>query len=69
MPELPEVETVGGSLERIVAGRTIAEALVLRDQLRRPFLSDLYVRLARRRVEGVRRRGKYLLLTGVRSEI
>jgi formamidopyrimidine-DNA glycosylase len=63
MPELPEVETIRRQLEPKLTGRTIADAQVL-DPLwcapRRPAEIESLVR--GRRIESVRRRGKYLLL-------
>ncbi|MFC7493450.1 MULTISPECIES: bifunctional DNA-formamidopyrimidine glycosylase/DNA-(apurinic or apyrimidinic site) lyase [unclassified Nocardioides] len=65
MPELPEVEVVRAGIERHVVGATIARVDVLhprpvrRDQ-RGP--AGFAAALAGRRVEGARRRGKYLWL-------
>ncbi len=61
MPELPEVETVRRGLEPVLAGRRIAKAEVRRKDLRWPFPDGLAKRLTGRRVEGLRRRSKYLL--------
>jgi formamidopyrimidine-DNA glycosylase len=61
MPELPEVETVRRGLEPVLAGRRIVAAEVRRKDLRWPFPEGLAERLLGRRVEGVRRRSKYLL--------
>ncbi len=65
MPELPEVETVRDGLERHVVGRTIASVTVLhprpvRRDLRGP--AGFAAALTGRRIEGARRRGKYLWL-------
>lgn len=62
MPELPEVETVMRGLAAVLQGRVIAQASVSRPDLRWPFPTDLAERLAGARVEGFRRRGKYLLM-------
>jgi formamidopyrimidine-DNA glycosylase len=63
MPELPEVETIRRQLEPKLRGRTIADAQVL-DSLwcapRRP--AEIESLLRGRRIEGVGRRGKYLIL-------
>lgn len=62
MPELPEVETVMRGLARVLEGRRIARAAVGRPDLRWPFPAGLAARLEGARVEGFRRRGKYLLM-------
>lgn len=61
MPELPEVETVRRGLDPVLTGRRIVRADVRRPDLRWPFPPRLADRLAGRRVEGLRRRSKYLL--------
>jgi formamidopyrimidine-DNA glycosylase len=66
MPELPEVETVRGGLERHVVGRTVDTVTVLHPRaIRRhlPGAADFEARLAGRTFDGARRRGKYLWLT------
>jgi formamidopyrimidine-DNA glycosylase len=65
VPELPEVETVRDGLARHVVGRTIESVTVLhprpvRRDLRGP--AGFAAALTGRRVEGARRRGKYLWL-------
>ena len=65
MPELPEVEVVRVGLQAHVAGRIVREAEVLHPRaIRRHALGadDFTQRLVGRRVEGARRRGKYLWL-------
>ena len=62
MPELPEVETVRRGLEPVLCGRRIADVEVRRPDLRIPFPPDFARRLAGRRVTGLRRRAKYLLV-------
>ena len=62
MPELPEVETVMRGLAAVLLGRVIAQASVSRPDLRWPFPPHLAERLAGARVEGFRRRGKYMLM-------
>jgi formamidopyrimidine-DNA glycosylase len=65
VPELPEVETVRDGLERHVVGRTIDSVAVLHP---RPVRRDhrgpvgFAAALTGRRVDGARRRGKYLWL-------
>jgi formamidopyrimidine-DNA glycosylase len=60
MPELPEVETVRRSLERLIVGQTIATVEVREPRLRRPLASDFAAALASRAICQVGRRGKYL---------
>lgn len=62
MPELPEVETVMRGLAARLAGRTIRHASLARADLRWPAPPGLAARLAGARVEGFRRRGKYILM-------
>lgn len=62
MPELPEVETVMRGLSAKMLGRTIVRASVHRAGLRWPFPAGLAARLAGSRIEGFRRRAKYLLI-------
>jgi formamidopyrimidine-DNA glycosylase len=63
VPELPEVETIRRQLEPELTGRTIARARILDERWTRPVPPQrIERRLARRRIESVRRRGKYLLL-------
>jgi len=62
MPELPEVETVMRGLRKVLEGRLIRAASIARPDLRWPFPDGLATRLAGSRVEGFRRRGKYMLM-------
>jgi formamidopyrimidine-DNA glycosylase len=62
MPELPEVETTRRALEPALVGRTIAKLEVREPRLRWPVSPELHSRLARRRINAVERRGKYLLI-------
>ena len=62
MPELPEVETVRRGLEPVLRGQRIALVELRRPDLRIPFPPDFASRLAGRRVTGLRRRAKYLLV-------
>ena len=61
MPELPEVETVRRALEAHVLGRSIAAARISGARLRGSVPRGLPGRLRGRRIEGIRRHGKYLL--------
>ncbi len=62
MPELPEVELVVQSLNKLVAGRTIVATELLRERLA-PFNSplDFAERLANAKIISVKRRGKHIL--------
>ena len=62
MPELPEVETVRMGLIPAMQGRAVARAEVRREGLRWPFPERMAERLSGARVQGLRRRSKYLLL-------
>ena len=62
MPELPEVETTLRGVRPYLEGRRIAALLVREPRLRYPVPPDLGATLAGQRIEGLRRRGKYLLL-------
>ncbi len=65
MPELPEVEVVRRGLERWIAGRTVTEVEVLHPRAVRRHPAggeDFAARLKGQRVEGARRRSKYLWL-------
>lgn len=62
MPELPEVETVMRGLDAVLTGRRIVAAGISRPDLRWPFPAGLAARLTGARVEGFRRRGKYMLM-------
>jgi formamidopyrimidine-DNA glycosylase len=62
MPELPEVETVMRGLAARLEGRVICSAVLSRGDLRRMIPPSLAARLSGARVEGFRRRGKYILM-------
>lgn len=61
MPELPEVETVRRGLEPVLVGARIASVTLNRTDLRRPFPKGFAKSLTDRRVEGLDRRGKFLV--------
>jgi formamidopyrimidine-DNA glycosylase len=62
MPELPEVELVARSLDRLVAGRRVVSARLLRPGLAPETPPARFARLLRgRAVERVSRRGKHVL--------
>ncbi len=62
MPELPEVETVRRTLERLVVGKTIERVRVLLPRIiRRPSEPEAFERaLEGRTIEAVERRGKFI---------
>jgi formamidopyrimidine-DNA glycosylase len=62
MPELPEVETIARQLAELVTGRTIAAFASDWERLTEPEpVSLVAARLAGRRIEAVRRRGKLVV--------
>ncbi len=63
MPELPEVETVRRGLVPRLVGHVLARVDQHRPDLRFPLPRDFARRLTGRRVTGIGRRAKYLLLT------
>src|SRR5690242_15074560 len=63
MPELPEVEYTARQLRASVVGATIRKVHVFWKRIvAHPDLPDFLVELPGRRIEGIRRRGKFLLL-------
>jgi formamidopyrimidine-DNA glycosylase len=65
VPELPEVETVRQGLQKFVVGRRIDKVEVLHPRAIRRHLAgaaDFAAQLQGRRIDGARRRGKYLWL-------
>jgi len=62
MPELPEVESIRRMLKRSVVGRTIVAAKVTEPRLRRRVAPALARAVVGRRIEGVGRRAKYLIV-------
>ncbi len=62
MPELPEVETARRGIEPHLLGQRIDNLLVREHRLRVPVQPDLPEILQGRVIEGVCRRGKYLLI-------
>ena len=61
MPELPEVETVRRGLAPVMEGASFDRVELRRGDLRAPFPPRFAARLKGRRVEVLRRRGKFLL--------
>ncbi len=62
MPELPEVETTRRGLLPHVQGRKVSTVVLRRPDLRWPIPAEISDLLPGQRVEGIRRRAKYLLL-------
>jgi formamidopyrimidine-DNA glycosylase len=62
LPELPEVETVMRGLAAVLQGQVIRHAELRRPDLRWPLPPGLAATLTGARVEGFRRRGKYMLM-------
>ena len=63
MPELPEVEYTARQLRATIVGKTIHDASVFWARtIGYPDLADFLAEIAGRTIEGVRRRGKFLLL-------
>ena len=62
MPELPEVETTRRGLLPHLAGRRVERVLLRRPDLRWPIPHEVETLLPEQRIDGIRRRAKYLLL-------
>lgn len=62
MPELPEIEVLKRSLEARLTGRRVLEVRIHSPALREPLDRRSLESLAGRRIEGLSRRSKYLLL-------
>ena len=61
MPELPEVEIVTRHLHSLVAGRTIANARLLRERLSPTSPEEFHLQLAGSAINFIHRRGKNIL--------
>jgi formamidopyrimidine-DNA glycosylase len=61
MPELPEVETTRRGLAPHIVGKQIHDVIVRDRRLRWPIPATLAQKLRGRSIEGIARRGKYLL--------
>jgi formamidopyrimidine-DNA glycosylase len=62
VPELPEVETIARGLRPALVGRTIVRVDVRERRLREPIAADFAARLTGRRIVGVDRHAKFLLV-------
>lgn len=67
MPELPEVETTRRGILPHLAGRTVRRLLVRERRLRWPVGDEVGAGLVAARIDGVRRRAKYLLIDSARG--
>jgi formamidopyrimidine-DNA glycosylase len=69
MPELPEVETVVRDLRPLLAGRTIRSVRQSKRKLRLPWSARWNAAVIGTRIDGIRRRGKWIVveLTGQTS--
>lgn len=63
MPELPEAETIGNALRRILIGRRIVKVEVFSPKMREPVAPLLTAGLEGLRITGVVRRARYVSLT------
>ena len=62
MPELPEVEITRRGIAPFLTGKIITGVQVRERRLRWPIPSNLAARVTGRRIAGVTRRGKYILV-------
>ena len=62
MPELPEVETTKRGLEPLIVNQVVERAILYRDNLRWEIPKHLPTTLANQCINGIDRRGKYLLI-------
>lgn len=62
MPELPEAETIARGLRTTIVGESISHAEILHADILRQPRSTFSRRVRRRRIDGVGRRGKNILL-------
>jgi formamidopyrimidine-DNA glycosylase len=63
MPELPEVETIARQLQKYIVGKTVSGFRSEWHRLTEPEPAELFgARLSGRRIERVRRRGKFVVL-------
>ena len=70
MPELPEVELVARSLDRLIRGRRIVAAELLRARLAPSTSSEEFSNLLRdARIQSVTRRGKHILINLSNSRV
>jgi formamidopyrimidine-DNA glycosylase len=63
MPEAPELEVVKDFLVERAVGTTVVSAKVLKATVLRPLAGDFSIDIVDRMLEGVRRSGKFLVIT------
>jgi formamidopyrimidine-DNA glycosylase len=63
VPELPEVETIARGLDTAVAGKTISSAVVTLAKVVSPEAARFKREIAGARIDGVGRRGKYVVVS------
>ena len=61
MPEMPEVETLVRKLRRRLVGKRIARVNLSGFSLRKPIAGGFSTKLCGRKIQGITRRGKYLI--------
>lgn len=69
MPELPEVETSRRGITPYILGKVFNSVIVRQPRLRWPVPESLALDLPGLRLDGIERRGKYLLLTTARGTL
>ena len=62
MPELPEVETIAKGLQKVLVGKRIKEVKAIFPGIVRQNFNLFKKAIIQKRIRGVRRRGKYLLI-------
>lgn len=62
MPELPEVETIARGLRKVIVGKRIKEVKAIFPGIVRQNFNLFKKAIIQKRIKGVRRRGKYLLI-------
>lgn len=63
MPELPEVETIVQGLSKVIIGKEIMEIIIREEKIiAYPSSSDFRKQLINKKIIGIRRRGKYILI-------
>jgi formamidopyrimidine-DNA glycosylase len=63
MPELPEVETVKNEIEPYIIGRTVTGVILFWDGIvKEPSPEEFIEGLTGRKITGIRRRGKYMIV-------
>lgn len=63
MPELPEVETTRRGLEPLITNQTVSKVSIYQKKMRWEIPSSIPITLSQQVVNGIGRRGKYLLIS------